>query len=76
MAAKPPRDDRPEDDNELEPVLLSVPDTSEVLSIGTTKTWELIRSGELKSIRIDRRVLVPRSEIGAYVRRKLTKGSK
>jgi len=67
--ARNPRDDRPEDN--IEPVLLPVPGTARALGIGTTKCRELIASGELRSVRIDRRVLVPRSEIDAYVAKKL-----
>jgi excisionase family DNA binding protein len=63
------RDDRPEDN--VEPVALGVPAGARTLGIGTTKFRELIASGELKAIRIDRRVLVPRSEIDRYVARKL-----
>ena len=62
------RDDSPDS---IEPVLLPVPATARALGIGTTKCHELIASGELRSVRIDRRVLVPRSEIDAYVARKL-----
>lgn len=42
-----------------------------LLGIGKTKTRELIASGELRSIRAGRRVLVPRSEIEAYISRGL-----
>ncbi len=42
-----------------------------LLGIGKTKTRELIGSGELRSIRTGRRLLVPRSEIEAYIVRRL-----
>jgi excisionase family DNA binding protein len=42
-----------------------------LLGIGKTKTRELIASGELRSIRTGRRLLVPRSEIEAYIARRL-----
>jgi excisionase family DNA binding protein len=69
MAANQHRDDdRPDN---VEPVLLPVPSTARALGIGTTKTRELIASGELRSVRIDRRLLVPRAEIDRYVAKKL-----
>ncbi len=55
----------------VERIALGVEGTSLALGIGKTKARELIRSGELKSIRIDRRILVPRSEIEAFVARRL-----
>jgi excisionase family DNA binding protein len=80
--ARIPDEDRPEIEpvstnarasrlDSIEPVALPVPGAARALGIGTTKTRELIRSGELRSIRIDRRILVPRSEIDAYIARKL-----
>jgi excisionase family DNA binding protein len=48
-----------------------VAETAQLLGIGKTKTRELINSGELGSIRAGRRLLVPRSEIQAYIARQL-----
>ena len=48
-----------------------VAETALLLGIGKTKTRELIASGELGSIRAGRRLLVPRSEIEAYIGRRL-----
>ncbi len=48
-----------------------VAETAQLLGIGKTKTRELITSRELGSIRAGRRLLVPRSEIEAYIARQL-----
>jgi len=53
---------------------LGVSDGARTIGIGTTKFRELIRSGELRSVRIGRRVVVPRSELDAYLDRLLANG--
>ena len=47
--------------------LLSVSEAAERLSLGQTKTYELIRKGELGHVRIGRAVRVPTSELNHYV---------
>lgn len=39
--------------------------------IGRTTAFELIRTGQLRSVKIGRRRMVPQSEIDAYIRRHL-----
>ena len=53
----------------IAPVLISVPDAAAALGIGTTKTKALIASGELRSVQIDRRRLVPVDALTEYVTR-------
>jgi len=55
----------------LEPVAYSVSEVAQVLRIGTTLCRELIKSGELPSVRIGRRLLVPRCAIEEYLSRLL-----
>lgn len=44
----------------MEPVLLPVwPDSARVLGVGRTKVFELIATGQLASVRIGRRRLIP-----------------
>lgn len=50
-------------------LLLSVDDVARTLSIGRSAAWGIVASGDIISVRIGRRVLVPRAEIEAYVRR-------
>ena len=45
-----------------------VPDACAVLGIGRTSLYELVKSGELKMIRIAGRTLVPRSELERLTR--------
>jgi len=52
-------------------LLLSDVETARRLGIGKTKCRELIKSGELQSVRIGRRLLVPRSAIEEYLGRLL-----
>ena len=45
---------------ERTPLLLSVPNAARALGIGSTLCWELVHSGRLETVRLGRRVLVPR----------------
>jgi excisionase family DNA binding protein len=45
------------------PLLLSVPEAAQLLGVGRTFGWELARSGQLPTIRLGRRVLVPRAAL-------------
>ena len=48
---------------QTQPLLLSVPEAACLLGIGTTLCWEMVHSEQLPSIRLGRRVLVPRTAI-------------
>ena len=45
------------------PLLIAVPDAARLLGIGTTFAWELVRAGTLPSIKLGRRVLIPRAAL-------------
>jgi len=45
------------------PLLLAVPDAARLLGIGPTFAWELVRAGDLPSVKLGRRVLVPRAAL-------------
>ncbi len=49
------------------PELLSAEQAGAVLGISKTKVQRLIVSGELPAVRIDRRVLIRRSELNAFI---------
>lgn len=49
--------------------LLSISGAMGFLSISRTRLYELFASGELRSVKLGRRRLVPREELEAYVRR-------
>lgn len=42
----------------METICVSVPEAARALSIGLTKTWELIGQGKLRTQKIGRRTLV------------------
>ncbi len=45
------------------PLLVSVPEAARLLGIGTTFGWTLVRSGQMPTIKLGRRVLVPRAAV-------------
>lgn len=51
--------------------LLTVDQTIDRLQVKRAKLYQLLMSGELRSITIGRRRLVPESELDAFVARKL-----
>jgi excisionase family DNA binding protein len=48
--------------------LRDIPSTQEQLgNVGRTTVFELIRKGELRSVKVGKRRLVPQSQIDAYI---------
>ena len=47
----------------MDKLTLSVVEVSATLGLSRTKTYDLVRSGRLPSVRIGRRILVPRQAI-------------
>ena len=45
------------------PLLVAVPDAARLLGIGTTLAWDLVRAGGIPSVKLGRRVLVPRAAL-------------
>ena len=45
-----------------EPLALRVGDFTRTVGIGKTKTFEMIKAGELRTVRLGRRLLIPMSE--------------
>ncbi|WP_210272822.1 helix-turn-helix domain-containing protein [Chthonobacter rhizosphaerae] len=52
-----------------EPLAYRIATACQVLGIGRTKLYSLICNGEIQTIKIGRRVLVPRTELEALLRR-------
>jgi excisionase family DNA binding protein len=52
-----------------EPLLISVRQAAAELPCGRDTMYELIRQGRIRSVRIGRRLLVPRTELEAFVER-------
>jgi excisionase family DNA binding protein len=50
-----------------EPVVFTVEEAAEVLRISRGSAYEAVRTGEIPSIRINRRILVPRERLLAVI---------
>lgn len=53
-------------DNNL-PLVLTIPETARSLRVGTGRCYELARCGRLRSIRVGKRILVPRDAIFEFL---------
>lgn len=53
----------------IEALAYDVPSAGRLIGVGTTKAWELVRSGELATVRIGRRRLVTRKALHEFVDR-------
>ncbi len=52
---------------QIQKLLVTVEDASEILGIGRTGTYELVMRGEIASVKIGRRRLVVKSALAEYV---------
>lgn len=52
----------------LSPLFVSVPEAAKVIGLGETKTKELVRSGQLRTVKVGRRRLVPVAAIAELAR--------
>lgn len=48
---------------------LDVAEAAELLGLGRNTTYTLVRSGRLRSVRVGRRLVIPRSEVDAFLER-------
>lgn len=55
-------------------ITLDVADAAELLGLGRNTTYDLVRSGRLRSVRVGRRLVIPRSEIDAFLEREALGG--
>ena len=51
-----------------EPLLLTVEDTAKLLSVSRNTVFKLLRSGDLASMTIGAKRLIPRQEIDRFIR--------
>ena len=58
--------------NELKDDLVTLDELQEILQIGRTTAYQLLKSGEIKAFRIGRFWKIPRLAITEYVSRKST----
>ena len=52
------------------PLMLSVPDVSQVLGISLAGTYELVRSDNFPAFRIGSRIMIPKDKFIAWLNRK------
>ncbi len=53
------------------PLTLQVEDLMPILGIGRNTAYALVRSGQIKSIRIGRKIRIPKAEVLAFLNRSL-----
>ena len=53
------------------PMVLTVEDLMPILSIGRNTAYELIRSGQIRSVRAGRNIRVPKEAIAEYLSRQV-----
>lgn len=51
------------------PLTLRVEDLMPILGVGRNTAYELVRSGQIKSIRIGRKIRIPKAEVLAFLNR-------
>lgn len=51
------------------PLTLRVEDLMPILGIGRNTAYELVRSGQIKSLRIGRKIRIPKAEVLAFLNR-------
>ncbi len=52
------------------PLVLKVEELMPILSIGRNTAYELVRSGQIRSVRIGRAYRIPREAVAEYLRKK------
>lgn len=50
------------------PLTPSVRELMPILSVGRNTAYELIRSGQIRSVRIGRRILIPKAEVLQFLK--------
>lgn len=58
----------------LEKMLFSIEEAAELLGIGRSTAYDLVKGGELPSVKIGRRRLVPREALHTWIRKKTEGG--
>lgn len=58
-------------DKEDKRITLNADEVAKLLGLGRNTTYTLLRSGRLRSVRVGRRLVIPRSEIDAFLAREI-----
>lgn len=60
-------------ENQTQRLTLDVAEAAKLLGLGRNTTYTLVRSGRLRSVRVGRRLVIPRSEVNAFLEREALK---
>jgi excisionase family DNA binding protein len=56
----------------IEPLLLTVPQFQRELgSVGRDTIYQLVHAGRIRCVRMNRKILIPRSELEAFIEREI-----
>jgi excisionase family DNA binding protein len=56
------------DNNDIEPLTVTVEQAAKLLRIGRSTAYELVHTGDIPSLRLGRRIVVPRSALAESLR--------
>ncbi len=51
------------------PLLVGVREAAVALALGRDSCYELVRTGRIRAVRVNRKILIPRSELAAFIER-------
>lgn len=68
--------DKGQKPGQVERLALTVEQTAEMLGIGRDRVYNLLRTGQLESIKIGKLRRIPRSALDSYIARLLAEGSR
>ena len=54
---------------ETQKITMTVPEAAKKLGLGLNKTWSLVHSGKLRSVRVGRRFIIPHTELADFLER-------
>lgn len=63
-----------EHESRTQRLTLDVSEAAALLGLGRNTTYTLVRSGRLRSVRVGRRLVIPRSELDAFLEREAMEG--
>lgn len=58
-------------DNQVECLTYSIPEVAQVLGVGINLAERLIRNGEIKALKVGRRVIVPKVAVEEWLEKKM-----
>lgn len=58
--------------DDFEPLLVSMREAARLLGIGNTRTFQLVKEGDLAHVKIGNRTLIPLAELKSFIAERLT----